>query len=124
MGVISRKFAYKFVKSKYSEKFQINQNLQTILFKMMHNIFILRHLFSTERWGGGRPEPPRSLILLKCVFSGERSITSPNFMVPGFQMGKLQRGGGGTESPPLAVLDSKKPGMFRTKLSYLSQIDN
>ena len=95
LGVISRKFAYKFVKSKYSEKFQINRNLQTILFKMIHNIFILRHLFSTERWGEGRPEPPRSLILLKCVFSGERTITSPNFMVLGFQMEKLQRGGGG-----------------------------
>ena len=35
------------------EKFQINRNLQTIPFKMMCNMSMLRHLFSNERGGGG-----------------------------------------------------------------------
>ena len=40
-------------------------------------------------------------------------VTSSNFMVIGLQIRKLQRG---AESPPsLAVLDSKKPGLFRVK---------
>ena len=36
-----------------------------IHFKMMHNMSMLRHRFSNERWGGGggRPEPSSSLIL-------------------------------------------------------------
>ena len=35
------------------EKFKLNQNLQTILFKMMYNMSMLRNRFSNERWGGG-----------------------------------------------------------------------
>ena len=36
-----------------------------IPFNMMTNISMLRHRFSNEQWGGGggRPEPPFSLIL-------------------------------------------------------------
>ena len=44
------------------KKFKLNWNLQTVPFKMMYNMFMLRHWFSNERWGG-RPEPPSSLIL-------------------------------------------------------------
>ena len=33
------------------EKFELNRNLQTIPFKMMYNISMLRHRFSNERWG-------------------------------------------------------------------------
>ena len=34
----------------------------------MYNISMLRHRFSNERLGGGgRPEPPSSFILQKCV---------------------------------------------------------
>ena len=62
-GVISRKFAHKVAKSKYFEKFKLNRNLQTIPFNMMYNMSMLRHWFSNERWGGGRPELPSSLIL-------------------------------------------------------------
>ena len=42
-------------------------------------------------------------------------MTSPNFMVIGFQIRKLHRG---AESAPPAVLDSKKPGLFRVKKRY------
>ena len=35
------------------EKFKLNRNLQTIPFKMMCNMFMLRHRFSNELWGGG-----------------------------------------------------------------------
>ena len=51
-----------FCKSMYSfeasnqnifEKFQLNRNLQTIPFKIMYNMSMLRHRFSNERWGGG-----------------------------------------------------------------------
>ena len=35
------------------EKFKLNRNLQTIPFKMMYNMSMLRHWFSNERWGGG-----------------------------------------------------------------------
>ena len=35
------------------EKFKLNRNLQTIPFKMMCNISMLRHRFSNERGGGG-----------------------------------------------------------------------
>ena len=45
------------------EKFKLNRNLQTIPFKMIYNMSMLRHWFSNERWGGGRPESPTSLIL-------------------------------------------------------------
>ena len=49
------------------EKFQLNRNFQTIPFKMMYNMSMLRHRFSNERWGGGggggRLEPSSSLIL-------------------------------------------------------------
>ena len=31
----------------------------------MYNISMLRHWFSNERWEGGRPESPSSLILKK-----------------------------------------------------------
>ena len=72
LGVISRKFAQKVAKSKYFLKFKLNRNLQTIPFKMMYNMSMLRHRFSNEQWGGGgggggRPEPPSSLILYKCA---------------------------------------------------------
>ena len=40
-------------------------------------------------------------------------MMSPNFMVIGLQIGKLHRAGG--IRPPPAVLDSKKPGLFRVK---------
>ena len=40
-------------------------------------------------------------------------MTSPNFMVIGFQIRKLHRG---AESAPPAVLDSKKPGLFRVNI--------
>ena len=40
-------------------------------------------------------------------------MTSPNFMVIGLQIRKLHRGG--HNPPPLAVLDSKKPDLFRVK---------
>ena len=33
------------------EKFKLNRNLQTIPFKMMYNMSMLRHRFSNERWG-------------------------------------------------------------------------
>ena len=35
------------------EKFKLNRNLQTIPFKMIHNMSMLRHRFSNERSGGG-----------------------------------------------------------------------
>ena len=41
-------------------------------------------------------------------------MTSPNFMVIGFQIRKLHRGAESAPPPP-AVLDSKKPGLFRVK---------
>ena len=34
------------------EKFKLNRNFQTIPFKMMYNMSMLRHRFSNERWGG------------------------------------------------------------------------
>ena len=34
-----------------------------IPFKGIYNMSMLRHRFSNEQWGGGRPEPPSSLIL-------------------------------------------------------------
>ena len=42
-------------------------------------------------------------------------MTSPNFMVIGLQIRKLHRGAESAPPPP-AVLDSKKPGLFRVKL--------
>ena len=51
------------------EKFKPNRNLQTIPFKMMYNMSMLRHRFSNESGGGGggggRPDhvPSSSLIL-------------------------------------------------------------
>ena len=42
-------------------------------------------------------------------------MTSPNLMVIGLQIRKLDGGGGGRNLPPQAVLDSKKPGLFRVK---------
>ena len=44
-------------------------------------------------------------------------MTSTNFMVIGFQIRKLHRGGG--IRPPPAVLDSKRPGLFRVKVQCL-----
>ena len=35
------------------EKMKLNRNLQTVPFKMMYNMSMLRHRFSNERWGGG-----------------------------------------------------------------------
>ena len=35
------------------EKFKLNRNCQTIPFKMMYNMSMLRHRFSNEQWGGG-----------------------------------------------------------------------
>ena len=49
-------------------------------------------------------------------------MTSPNFMVIGFQIRKLHRGA--ESAPPPAVLDSKKPGLFRVKINKLSTTDN
>ena len=49
-------------------------------------------------------------------------MTSPSFMVINLQIGKLH-GGGGAESIPPAVLDSKKPGLFRVK-GMSNQIGN
>ena len=43
-------------------------------------------------------------------------MTSPNFMVIGLQIRKLHRGA--ESAPPPAVLDSKKPGLFRVKKRY------
>ena len=34
------------------EKFKLNWNLQTILFKMIYDMSMLRHRFSNERWEG------------------------------------------------------------------------
>ena len=39
------------------EKFKLDRDLQTIPFRIMYNMSMLRHRFSNERWGG-RPEPP------------------------------------------------------------------
>ena len=63
-GAISRKFAHKVAKSKYFEKFKLNQNLQTIPFKMMYNMSMLRHRFSNEQWGGGGGVEARSSLIL------------------------------------------------------------
>ena len=41
-------------------------------------------------------------------------MTLPNFMVIGLQIWKLHRGA--EFAPPLAVQDSKKPGLFRVKV--------
>ena len=46
----SAKISHKLAKSK---KFEINRNLQRLPFKMMYKMFMLRHRFSNERWGGG-----------------------------------------------------------------------
>ena len=35
------------------KKFKLNRNLQTIPFKMVYNMSMLRYRFSNERWGGG-----------------------------------------------------------------------
>ena len=49
------------------QTFKRNRNLQKIPYKFMHNMSMLSHRFSNERWegggGGGSPEPPSSLIL-------------------------------------------------------------
>ena len=45
------------------EKFKLNRNRQTIPFKMMYNMSMLRHRFSNERWGRGGALPPSFLIL-------------------------------------------------------------
>ena len=37
------------------EKFRLNRNLQTIPFKMMYNMSMSRHRFSSEQSGGGAP---------------------------------------------------------------------
>ena len=42
-------------------------------------------------------------------------MTSPNFIVIGLQIGKLHRGAESALPPP-AVLDSKKPSLFRVQL--------
>ena len=34
-------------------QFRLNRNLQRIPFKMMYNMFMLRHRFSNELWGEG-----------------------------------------------------------------------
>ena len=47
-------------------------------------------------------------------------MTSPNFMVIGLQIRKLNGGGGRVES--LTVLDSKKPGLFRVKVTLFSAL--
>ena len=44
------------------EKIKLNRDLQAISFKMMYNMSMLRHRFSTE-WWGGRLELPSALIL-------------------------------------------------------------
>ena len=48
------------------EKFKLNRNLQTILFKMMYDMSMLRHWFSNERWGGGGGGTLNHLPLLFC----------------------------------------------------------
>ena len=41
------------------EKFKLNWDLQTIPFRIMYNMSMLRHQFSNERCGGGgHHEPP------------------------------------------------------------------
>ena len=54
-GVIGESFRKNlFIKSRNQnifEKFKLNRNLQTIPFKMMHTMSMLRHRFSNERWG-------------------------------------------------------------------------
>ena len=39
------------------EKFKLNRNIQRSPFKMMHNMPMLHHRFSNERWQGGRGAP-------------------------------------------------------------------
>ena len=52
-------------------KFELNWNCQTIPFKMMYNMSMLRRWFSNEQWGGGgggHPEPPSSFYYVKvCI---------------------------------------------------------
>ena len=48
-GVISRKVLIKSRNHKIFQKFKLNRNLQRITFKMMYNMFMLRHHFSNER---------------------------------------------------------------------------
>ena len=49
------------------EKFKLNRSLQTIPFKMMYNMPMLRHRFSNE-WGGGGALHHRPLLFCKSVY--------------------------------------------------------
>ena len=51
LGSHFAKIAHKARNQNIFEKFKINRNLQTIPFKMMYNMSMLRHRFSNERWG-------------------------------------------------------------------------
>ena len=61
------------------EKFKLNQNLQTIPFKMMYNMSMLRHRFSDERGGGGDGEVPWTTFLSYsvkvCTYSNHSAKT-------------------------------------------------
>ena len=46
----------------------------------------------------------------------DKSMTPPNFMVIGLQVGKLHREGTGENLSSLALPDSEKPGLFRAEL--------
>ena len=48
----------------YFEKFKLNRNLQTVPFKMMYNMSMLRYRFSNEWRGGGGGEGLNHLSLL------------------------------------------------------------
>ena len=51
------------------EKFKLNRNLQTIPFRMMYNMSVLRHRFSDERWGeGGGALNHLPLLFCKSVY--------------------------------------------------------
>ena len=54
------------------KQFKLNRNLQTVSFKMMYNMSLLRHQFSNEQWGGGGGGGAPSTTFLshsvKCVF--------------------------------------------------------
>ena len=57
------------------EKFKLNRNLQTIPFKMMYNMSMLRHRFSNERWGGA---PWTTFLSLKvCITCITVRFSSP-----------------------------------------------
>ena len=69
LGVICKNLLMKSRNQNIFEKLRPNLNLQTITFKIMYDMSMLRHRFLNQRWGGGGGLNHLPLLFCKSVYN-------------------------------------------------------